>query len=135
MKYLLQFDNVIPVPGVEKKIEIDQIIDVVNGSRELTEQDELKIAKIREELGKKFCQWCEYCKPDCPEEIDIPMIINAELMWSLWPEETLKDWYGGVISNAHNCIECGNCEEACPYNLPIRDMLKVGRDFVDARIN
>jgi predicted aldo/keto reductase-like oxidoreductase len=135
MKYLLQFDNVIPVPGVEKKIEIDQIIDVVEGSRKLTENDELKINEIRNELGTKFCQWCGYCQPGCPEEIDIPMMINAELMYSLWPENRLKEWYSVIIANAHNCTECGNCEEACPYNLPIRDLLKVGREFIDLKLS
>ena len=134
MKYLLQFDNVVPVPGVEKKEEIDQILEVVNGSRELTEQDGTKIADIRKELGKPFCQWCGYCQPDCPEEISIPLLINAEQMWTLWPEEEMIDWYGEVIENAHNCSECGSCEEACPYHLPIRDMLKAGREFVDARL-
>jgi predicted aldo/keto reductase-like oxidoreductase len=25
---------------------------------------------------------------------------------------------------AVDCIGCGECEERCPYNLPIREMLK-----------
>ncbi len=134
MKYLLQFDNVVPVPGVEKKEEIDQILDVVNGSRKLTEQDKVRIVEIQKELGKPFCQWCGYCKPGCPEEIDISLIINAEQMWTLWPHDEMVEWYSGAIDKAHNCTECGNCEEACPYHLPIRDMLKAGREFADARL-
>lgn len=134
MKYLLQFDNVVPVPGVEKKEEIDQILEVVNGSWDLTEQDEQKIAETRKELGTKFCQWCGYCVPECPEEIDIPMVINAEGMWKLWPEEQMLDWYSGKAEIAKNCIECGACEEACPYNLPIREMLVAGREFLEVRM-
>ena len=135
MKYLLQFDNVVPVPGVQKKEEVDQIIEIVNGSWDLTEQDEQKMAEIRKELGIKFCQWCGYCKPGCPEEIDIPMVINAELMWKLWPAEKMREWYKGLGEAASNCTECGACEEACPYQLPIRDMLKKGIEFLEINMN
>jgi len=27
-------------------------------------------------------------------------------------------------ARASDCIGCGVCEQRCPYNLPIRDMLK-----------
>jgi predicted aldo/keto reductase-like oxidoreductase len=133
IKYLLQFDNVVPVPGVEKKEEIDQILDVVNGAWNLTKQEEQKITDIRKELDKPFCQWCGYCKPGCPQEIDIPFLINAKQMWKLWPEDKVASWYEPKMDNARTCVECGDCEEACPYNLPIRDMLVEGIEFVDSR--
>jgi len=28
------------------------------------------------------------------------------------------------------CIECGKCEERCPYELPIRDMLKMAEKIL-----
>ena len=135
LKYLLQFDNVVPVPGVQKKEEVDQIIEVVNGSWDLSEQDEQRMEEIRKELGTKFCQWCDYCKPGCPEEIDIPMVINAELMWKLWPEERMREWYKGLGEAAENCADCGTCEEACPYQLPIREMLEKGITYLKARMS
>ncbi|NHJ87657.1 MAG: aldo/keto reductase [Asgard group archaeon] len=49
IKYLLQFDNVIPVPGVERKEEIDQIIEVVYGPQEITEAEEQKVSGIKKE--------------------------------------------------------------------------------------
>ena len=40
----------------------------------------------------------------------------------------LEDWartrYDAFTSKASDCIGCGVCETRCPYNLPIRDMLK-----------
>lgn len=134
MKYLLQFDNVVPVPGIERKEEIDQIIEVLNGDLVITPQDTQQMEKIRDDLGTKFCQWCGYCKPGCPEEIDIPFVINAELMWSLWPPERLNDWYKGKAETARNCIECGDCEEACPYDLSLREMIKIGASYIEEHI-
>ena len=40
----------------------------------------------------------------------------------------LEDWarmrYGGMAKTASDCIDCGICETRCPYQLPIRSMLK-----------
>ena len=134
LKYLLQFDNVVPVPGVEKKQEIDEIIEVVNGSWTITGEEEHKMEEKRKELGKPFCQWCSYCMPACPQEISIPWVINAEVMWKLWPKERLVKRYSDVFEIAKNCIECGDCEEKCPYKLPIREMMVEGREFIENKI-
>jgi predicted aldo/keto reductase-like oxidoreductase len=40
----------------------------------------------------------------------------------------LQDWatsrYAAMDVRAADCIECGDCEPRCPYDLPIIDMLK-----------
>jgi NAD-dependent dihydropyrimidine dehydrogenase PreA subunit len=40
----------------------------------------------------------------------------------------LGDWarsrYATLTKKASDCVECGVCETRCPYNLPIREMLK-----------
>ncbi|MFW9923939.1 MAG: aldo/keto reductase [Candidatus Thorarchaeota archaeon] len=133
IKYLLQFDNVVPVPGVERKEEIDQIIAVVNGPKEISESEEHKMNVIRKELGKPFCQWCGYCKPGCPEEIDIPAIINAKQMFKLWPEDSMKKMYSQLLVSAKSCTDCGACEDSCPYKLSIRDMMAEGIKYIESK--
>ena len=40
----------------------------------------------------------------------------------------LEEWgrarYSTLSVKASACIGCGDCESRCPYNLPIREMLK-----------
>jgi predicted aldo/keto reductase-like oxidoreductase len=38
-----------------------------------------------------------------------------------WPRFLTE--YGALEKNADDCSDCGQCEEKCPYNLPIRERL------------
>ena len=75
-------------------------------------------------IGSKFCRRCEYCKP-CPQGLDIPSFF---ILHSYFERYGLGDWsisrYGSIQPNVVNCIECGICESRCPYELPIREMLR-----------
>jgi predicted aldo/keto reductase-like oxidoreductase len=130
IKYLLQFDNVVPDPGIERVEEIEEIVDIVNGSWELTQQDRRKMEAIRAELGKRFCRHCGYCMP-CPQEVDIRMLMIMRIIWKLWPREAFIEWMGEVVAGAQECIQCGECETKCPYHLPIREMFVENIEFYE----
>jgi predicted aldo/keto reductase-like oxidoreductase len=61
--------------------------------------------------------------------INIPGVFLFEGYYSRYD---LKEWavqrYRGVEKKASDCIECGVCETRCPYNLPIRQMLKRAKE-------
>ncbi len=120
IKYLLQFDNVLPDPGVQRFQELIQIVDIVEGSWDLTPYDEKRIKEKRDELGTRFCRWCEYCMP-CPNGVTISWVMNAQLVPSYgdrYYNNTAK-----AIETAKNCVQCGECETKCPYELPIMETL------------
>jgi uncharacterized protein len=123
IKYLLQFDNVVPDPGIEAVAEIEEIVDIVNGPWELTAQEQQAMENFRTQAGTRFCRRCEYCQP-CPQEVRISTIMNLPSFLKRFSEERLREgWIAEAIQTGENCIECGECEEKCPYHLPIREMI------------
>jgi len=131
IKYVLQFDWVVPDPGIQKVEEIEEIVSIVeSGDWDLTPQERQKIEARRAELGTQFCRQCGYCQP-CPQEIPISMVMITQGMWKLWPREIFFDWMGQVIDKARDCAQCGECEEKCPYQLPIREMISENIAFFE----
>jgi aryl-alcohol dehydrogenase-like predicted oxidoreductase len=123
IKYLLQFDTVVPDPGIEKVEEIEEIAAIVAGPWELTDEERSEIEFIREEVGVRFCRRCGYCEP-CPQGVRVSIIMNAPNMLRRMPVKWLASGsVGKAILTGQDCIECGECEEKCPYQLPIRAMI------------
>ena len=133
IKYLLQFNNVVPLPGIETIENIEEIVDVVKGSWKLTTQDWQRIEDIRAKQGSKLCMWCEYCKP-CPLGINIPWVMNIESMWILWGAKGFRKFFLDFIEQAKACDRCGECEEKCPYQLNIMDTLAEQIEFYEREI-
>jgi len=131
IKYLMQFDYVVPDPGVETIEELEEIVNIVNsGNWELSEAELLEIQKIRRELGKYFCRQCQYCMP-CPQGVNIWMMMIVKVMHNVWPMENFLRMER-TINSGRQCIQCGVCEQKCPYNLPIREMIQEHIEFFES---
>ena len=112
------------IPGMADTAEIMQNVAATSDTSPLTAEERNKIAEIKELLGTNFCRRCNYCAP-CTVGINISAVFLFEGYYSRYD---LKDWaqnrYASLAKTASDCIGCGVCEERCPYNLPIREMLK-----------
>lgn len=112
------------IPGMAYSAEIAQNVSATSDTSPLGAEEQEKIAKIKNDLGTNFCRRCNYCAP-CSVGINIPGVFLFEGYYSRYD---LKDWamsrYSSLPKTASDCIECGACEERCPYDLPIRQMLK-----------
>lgn len=117
-------DATIVIPGMYDLKEIDSNLAAVNDTAPLSEKELQKMDTIRRELGTNFCRRCNYCKP-CTVGIDIASVF---LLQGYLDRYGLEDWararYAGTAVKADACVECGVCETRCPYQLPIRQMLK-----------
>lgn len=112
------------IPGMAELSEIRRNVAAISCISPLSEEEQTKITEIRNSLGTNFCRRCNYCAP-CTEGINISAVFLFEGYYSRYD---LKEWakarYSLLNKTASDCIGCGVCEERCPYNLPIREMLK-----------
>jgi predicted aldo/keto reductase-like oxidoreductase len=132
IKYLLQFEHVVPDPGIQTIAEIEEIVDIVTGPWELTLQERQEMERIRAEVDTRFCRRCGYCEP-CPEGVPISTTMNLRSFWKRFSaEQFFSGWLAEAVERARNCIECGECEEKCPYQLPIREMIVENLEFYDS---
>ncbi len=124
IKFLRRFPEVVMIPGIEKIEEIEEIAAILEGPVEMTEAELREMERIRNELGARFCHRCDYCQP-CMAEIPISAVLAAGSFYKRLPPE---DFFGGFVpaamAKATDCLGCGECEERCPYHLPIREMIE-----------
>jgi len=120
-KFLMQYPDIVPIPGIETVAEIEEIASVYDGPMEMTADEITEMQRLRDELGTRFCRRCGYCQP-CTEDIAISTVMIAESFGKRLPEgRFFSDGMAKVIMKAEECSDCGDCEERCPYDLPIRE--------------
>jgi predicted aldo/keto reductase-like oxidoreductase len=122
-KYLRQFPQILPIPGIERVEEIREIVALMEGPAEMTAGEREEIERLRKELGNRFCRRCGYCQP-CPEGISVQLIMILDSLIKRMPPDNVFADLSQVVDGAESCVECGECEEKCPYELPIREMIK-----------
>jgi predicted aldo/keto reductase-like oxidoreductase len=129
MKYFAGFDDVVPLVGIERPEEIKQIVEIVESGGALTDQEISEMEKIKEESGTQFCRRCGYCLP-CPQGIDIVLVNTFYSIAKRMPLDSVLT--GGIAESmrkAKDCVECGTCEERCPYHLNIRQLIRENYEY------
>lgn len=122
--FLRQFDNVVPIWGIQKMSEIDEFIDLEKNPPLLDEAMWKVIQQDRAELAGDFCRGCGYCMP-CPAGIEIPTQARISLLLGRAPyQRFLEDSFRDKMELINECIGCGHCKNNCPYELDTPNLLK-----------
>lgn len=113
---------------------MNQVVENVESAKHsgpgiLTDKELGIISRVKQkykEVGFIGCTECRYCMP-CSEGVDIPLIISLynEYYMKDRDDEVKKTYCERVAqeSRAKRCARCGKCEELCPQQLPIKDVL------------
>jgi uncharacterized protein len=76
------------------------------------------------------CVYCNHCLP-CPAEIDIGATMRLIDQARIATEDTLQTpelraAYANLAHNADDCLQCGDCEERCPFGVQVIERMEQG---------
>lgn len=129
LKYLMQFPNVVSVPGIARISEAEEWVALAESEPKPAAADWAEMQRVRDLLGTRFCRRCFYCMP-CPNGVMIPptMYVSSWLPHGIRTAEVAADASAASLFGQleEKCTECGECETKCPYELPVREMMHEG---------
>ncbi|MDE6662914.1 MAG: aldo/keto reductase [Lachnospiraceae bacterium] len=121
--FLAQYDNVLPIWGVQRESELDEFLSYIENPPVMDEEIKSVIAHDREELLGDFCRGCGYCMP-CPAGIEINNCARMSLLLRRSPAASHLSKEGQEkMMKIENCIHCNQCKSKCPYGLDTPSLL------------
>ncbi len=122
--FAAQYENVLPIWGVQKEWELDEFLSYIEKPPVMTEAVRTLIENDRKELCGEFCRGCGYCMP-CPAGIEINNSARMTLMLRRAPSEAwLTEEWQQKMKRIENCLHCGKCKSKCPYGLDTPTLLQ-----------
>ena len=120
--------------GMSNMEQLKENIEIFKTDKPLNDNETKCILDIAKEITTENdvpCTACRYCTSKCPMELDIPNLI------SLYNDEvfTNDSFRAPMLINTFDenkrpsaCLSCRACEEVCPQNIKISEVMK---DFND----
>ncbi len=112
-----QFDNVLPIWGVQREEELEEFLSFIHNPPTMTKEIAAVIDHDKKQLSGDFCRGCGYCMP-CPAGIEINNCARMSLMLRRAPSDNwlTEDWQEKMNKIA-GCMHCNKCMSKCPYGL------------------
>ena len=119
-----QFENVLPIWGVQREKELDEFLSYISQPPAMTEERKALIEKDRKELAGEFCRGCGYCMP-CPVGIEINNCARMSLLLRRSPSQLqLTEEAKEKMMKIKDCLQCNQCKGKCPYGLDTPTLLR-----------
>ena len=122
--YMSQFDNVLPIWGIQKMSELEEWLSYMDNAPVMDEEIKAFIEKEKKELNGDFCRGCGYCMP-CPAGILINNCARMSLMVRRAPSDRwLNETWQENMKKIEGCLHCNKCMKKCPYQLNTPELLQ-----------
>ena len=122
--YADQYDNVLPIWGIQKKEELEQFLSFIKEPPAMTDDIRALIERDRKLLSGSFCRGCGYCMP-CPAGILINNCARMSLMVRRAPSKAwLNETWQENMKKIEGCLHCNQCMKKCPYQLNTPELLQ-----------
>lgn len=123
LRFVLEHPVSTVIPGMDSLQQVEENVRASRTLSALSGEERNKLAEETAQLGAVFCRRCEYCHP-CRQGIDIPTVFLFDGYYRRYNlQEWARDRYHALKATADQCNGCGDCEQRCPYSLPIRELL------------
>lgn len=139
IRYVASMPGVITVlSGMSTLEQVKDNVSFMRDFKPLNADEQAVIVAAQAALAKLKaieCTACRYCCDGCPMQIPIPDFFQAlnRLLQFENMDEAIRRYENACKKagvTAEDCIECGQCEGACPQRLPIISYL----DMVDEEL-
>jgi predicted aldo/keto reductase-like oxidoreductase len=120
LDYVLAQDVSVVVPGYSSIREVEL---AAKTGREYAGLSDDEKRRFTVDLGD-YCRDCGECQ-SCSRGLNVPAILRFCLFSEVFGlREWAKNLCGGLGMGAEKCTECRECEQKCPYHLPIVSKLR-----------
>lgn len=140
IRFVASLDGILTVlSGMSNVDQMRDNLSYMKNFQPLNEEEQKAIHQAQRILGNSAtipCTACRYCTKGCPQQIQIPDIfaaMNKQLGNGQMQEA--QEGYSRVTTDGHrasDCIECRQCEGACPQHIQITDCLKQAAAMFEA---
>lgn len=131
IRYAASLDGIITVlSGMSSLSQMEENLSFMRDFMPLTDEEQTVIRRAQDALNKGTsipCTSCHYCVEGCPMSIPIPEIFAvANRQHKNEGFRQVREYNIATIGKgkASDCVQCGQCESACPQHLGIIDYLK-----------
>lgn len=131
IRFVASLPNVmIVLSGMSTPEQMADNLSYMRDFKPLSKEEQATVERARkvfDSFDRIGCTACHYCTPGCPVGMHIPEIFQIMNEYKLYNNlERAKRDYGWRPGGprASECIQCGQCESACPQHLPIISLLQ-----------
>jgi len=132
IRYAASLEGIITVlSGMSNIAQMEDNLSYMKDFRPLNDAEQKVIGdavKAMNAVETIRCTACHYCTEGCPMQIPIPEIFRVRNQQRIFnTDDRAKGEYRNATrerGRASECIQCGQCESACPQHLPIIELLK-----------
>ncbi len=122
--FACQFDNVLPIWGIQREKELDEFLSYNDNPPAFTDEIKAFIEKEKKALAGDFCRGCGYCMP-CPAGIEINTCARMSLLLRRAPVDVYTNSDSvEKMKKIEDCLHCGQCASKCPYGLDTPTLLE-----------
>ena len=116
--------------GMSTLEQMEQNIQTWQSFTPLADAEQTVLVRAQKALADSVdnpCTHCHYCQKGCPQDINISGAMDSLNREAMYGPGKGKGQYGFAMMSsgkASDCIECYQCEDACPQHIPIVEKLK-----------